>query len=486
MKVSFKIILAILLLIYLYLGISYSKKQGFWHDEIYTLTFLKGVSVYNFDGGIWSAKDSLYDVGYFKDILKHDNFYSNFSIQILHEGHPPLYFILLKLWSYAFGYSEVALRSFSIICGLLSFLVLFNLTRKHSKKTYTPWIVLLMVMFNPFLFYFFAEARMYALAFLFATLSFRYWLDYQDDNKIKTKAFILFSLFSASLLYTHYYGLFYLSTLAFIELLKFGIKRSLFNYLIPVILFLPWCFLIRYQLHFHQVHWTDGIITFRESVFGYFDSLSQLFISPMGPSLIYEKAILILIIIISSIILLILKEQIVVLILYLSISIYGIQIFLFDQIVGHHSILVPRYYLFSIIFIYWFFYKFIDSLKSRMLFLIPLSYLLISGYVIYKVYIIERSPKQMFREVAGYLDGKFDSKRRILIIEPEGPMIFGVAYYLQNNFKIVPASRAPKLIDPTTIYIDEMLGVINDENKLHTEQQSKLELIPFVGISLYK
>ena len=71
-----------------------------------------------------------------------------------------------------------------------------------------------------------------------------------------------------------------------------------------------------------------------------------------------------------------------------------------------------------------------------MLFLIPLSYLLISGYVIYKVYIIERSPKQMFREVAGYLDGKFDSKRRILIIEPEGPMIFGVAYYLQNNFKL--------------------------------------------------
>jgi uncharacterized membrane protein len=485
MKIFFKIILSGLLLTYLYFGLSYSKKQGFWHDEIYTFTFLKGVSVYNFDGGIWTSKDSLYDAFYFKSLLNHDNFYSNFSTQILHEGHPPLYFILLKLFSYAFGDSEVALRGFSILCGISSFLVLFNVFKKSSKKNYTAWLVLLMLIFNPFLFYFFSEARMYALAFFAASLSFRYWLDYQDHRKITSKSFIYLCICSVSLLYTHYYGLFFISTLVFIELLKFGFKRSLFNYLIPFILFIPWCFAIRYQLAFHEVHWTDGIITFTQSIISYFDGIGQLLISPMGPSLIYEKVILILIFVIA-ISILFFKERKFLLILFLSILIYGLQIFVFDQIVGHHSILVPRYFIFLLILIYWVFLKLFDETSIRVSLFVSLSYFIISAMAIYQIYKIERSPKQMFREVSGYLDGNFDSKKRTLVMEPEGPMVFGVAYYLHNNFKIVPASRVPNLNDSTVIYVDEMLGVTNEENKFHNSQQGKLQLIPFAGVFLYK
>ena len=122
-----KFILAVVLLLYLFLGISHSGQQGFWHDEVHTLTFLKGFSVYNFEGSVWSEQDSAYDANYFKHLLAEDNFYSNFSTQILHEGHPPLYFVLLKLWAYGFGTSEIALRSFSLSCGLIIFLILFNL-----------------------------------------------------------------------------------------------------------------------------------------------------------------------------------------------------------------------------------------------------------------------------------------------------------------------------------------------------------------------
>ena len=271
--------IALVLLLYLFLGISHSAQQGFWHDEIYTLTFLKGVSVYDFEGSVWSEQDIPYDVNYFKHLLAEDNFYSNFSTQILHEGHPPLYFIILKLWSSVFGTSEIALRSFSLCSGLFVFLILFNLFWHRSERKSTPWLILAMLMFNPFLFYFFTEARMYALALLFATLSFRYWLDYQEHRKIKSSAFLYFCLSSIALLYTHYYGLFFLSSLAFFELLKYGFKKSILNHGLAVLFFLPWGIAIRKQLNFHDIHWTDGIISFGESTIGYLDGILHLLIS---------------------------------------------------------------------------------------------------------------------------------------------------------------------------------------------------------------
>ena len=234
-----KITLKVIFTLYLLIGLSHSAQQGFWHDEMYTLTFLKGISIYNFEGSIWFQKDSLCDVNHFKALFEKDNFYSNFSTQILHEGHPPLYFVLLKAWSYVFGSSELALRSFSLCCGLLSFLVLFTLFRRKSRNKFAAWGVLIMLIFNPFLFYFFTEARMYALAFLLATLSFRYWLDYQENMKLRSKEFLYFFLSAVGLLYTHYYGLFFLSSLAFIELLRVGLKLSVFNHILPLLFFLP-------------------------------------------------------------------------------------------------------------------------------------------------------------------------------------------------------------------------------------------------------
>jgi len=485
MNLRSKLILVVVLLLYLFLGLSHSKKQGFWHDEVYTLTFLKGVSVYNFEGSVWLEQDSVYDVNHFKSLLEQDDFYTNFSTQILHEGHPPLYFAALKLWSYVFGASEVALRSFSLCCGLISFLVLFNLFRQRSKRKYTAWVVLVMLLFNPFLFYFSTEARMYTLAFLLATLSFKYWLDYQEHRKLKSNAFLYFCLSSIGLLYTHYYGLFFLSSLGFIELLRVGLKRSILNYGIALICFLPWGFVIRKQLSFHSVHWTDGIISLSDSFKGYLDGIANLLISPMANPLLYEWVILIGILTIIVVFLFI-KELKFTLILLASILIYGIQVFVFDQLVEHHSILVPRYYIFVLIFIYWGIFIMIDvSYKIPSLF-VPIAYSILTVTILFQLYKLERAPKQMFREVAEFVDAQVDSKTRVLVLEPKGPLMLGVAYYLRNNFELIPANIAPDSLGASAVYIDEMLGVPNRENKYHREQQENLKFIPFVGIFLYK
>jgi uncharacterized membrane protein len=485
MNLRNKLILVIVLLLYLFLGLSHSRHQGFWHDEMYTLTFLKGVSIYDFEGSIWAEEDSLYDVNYFKALLEEDNFYSNFSTQILHEGHPPLYFVLLKVWSYIFGSSELALRSFSLCCGLLSFLVLFNLFRRRSKKNYTAWGVLVMLMFNPFLFYFFTEARMYALAFLLAALSFRYWIDYQENKKIKSKEFLYFCLSSIGLLYTHYYGLFFLSSLVFFELLRGRFKRSIFHHGLAMFCFLPWGLVIRKQMSFHDVHWTDGVISFSESLMGYFKGISHLLLSPMVNPLLHEWIFLI-VLLIALLAFLFYREWKFTLILLSVILIYGLQIYVFDQLVGHHSILVPRYYMFSLIFIYWGVYKMLDGPSKIPSLLFPMVYSILTATIIFQIYKLEQAPKQMLREVAGFVDGQLDPKTRVLVFEPNGPLMIGIAYYLHNNFKLIPAKKAPDNLWPSAVYVDEMLGVAYRENKYHREEKEELEFIPFVGVFLYK
>jgi uncharacterized protein YkuJ len=92
----------------------------------------------------------------------------------------------------------------------------------------------------------------------------------------------------------------------------------------------------------------------------------------------------------------------------------------------------------------------------------------------------------MFREVAGFVDSQVDSKTRILVFEPEGVLMVGVAYYLQNNFKLVSAHKTTVELDSSAVFIDEMLGVEYCENKYHLEEQKKLDFIPFVAINLYK
>ena len=119
-----KLVLVFSLLIYVVLLLLYCNKQGFWHDEIYTSTFLKGSSAYDFKGGsLYDLKD-VFSIENCKKILNTDNYSNNFYLQIQHEGHPPLYFFLLKGWSLIFGYSELALRSFSVVCGILFLLAL--------------------------------------------------------------------------------------------------------------------------------------------------------------------------------------------------------------------------------------------------------------------------------------------------------------------------------------------------------------------------
>lgn len=113
------------------------------------------------------------------------------------DANPPLYYIVLKLWMFIFGSSEIALRSLSLLFFTatlyMAFLIMNEVYKLGTKKSL---FYLLLFLANPLLHYYAFEARMYSgMAFL-ATLLFYLFL----KRNYKFYAYVVF--FS---LFTHYF-----------------------------------------------------------------------------------------------------------------------------------------------------------------------------------------------------------------------------------------------------------------------------------------
>lgn len=81
------------------------------------------------------------------------------------DVHPPLYYLVLKLWTGLFGFSEIALRAPSVIAGVATVFVVY----KIGEKLFNRHVGLLAGLFlavNPLAVYYSQEARMYSLAML--------------------------------------------------------------------------------------------------------------------------------------------------------------------------------------------------------------------------------------------------------------------------------------------------------------------------------
>lgn len=83
------------------------------------------------------------------------------------DFHPPLYYLLLKLWASVFGFSEISLRMPSVILGVATVYIVC----KISKNYYAP----LLLATSGLAIYYSQEARMYSLAaFLVGLLVYLY------------------------------------------------------------------------------------------------------------------------------------------------------------------------------------------------------------------------------------------------------------------------------------------------------------------------
>ncbi len=97
------------------------------------------------------------------------------SLDLIVEGaagdiHPPGYYLLLHYWRAAFGQSEFALRSLSVVAGLALVALTYLLGRRLYDET-TGLVAAFLGAISPFAVYYAQEARMYALLGALSALS---------------------------------------------------------------------------------------------------------------------------------------------------------------------------------------------------------------------------------------------------------------------------------------------------------------------------
>lgn len=117
------------------------------------------------------------------------------------DYHPPLYFLLLKIWVDTAGSSEVSLRIFQGIQGFILFLASLALFRRFFPQTrYQPFWLLLII--SSELWLLIPMLRYYTLSAILSVGSTLLFLRWLDDRKPARAAALMIAY--AALLYTQY------------------------------------------------------------------------------------------------------------------------------------------------------------------------------------------------------------------------------------------------------------------------------------------
>lgn len=123
------------------------------------------------------------------------------------DVHPPLYYLLLKVWLWIFGDSLAALRGLSVLSSLIALYLLFRLIEGAMPRA-VCYAVLLWCTLAPLSLYQAQETRMYApatAAVLAACLAYRRWI---ESGGTRRSAVVLYAILVTVALYLHYYTAF--------------------------------------------------------------------------------------------------------------------------------------------------------------------------------------------------------------------------------------------------------------------------------------
>jgi mannosyltransferase len=150
--------------------------QSFWYDEAYT-------PVHVLHSGLGATLRSM----------------------VHSENTPPLWYILIWLWSRVFGTGVVALRSLSALAGVGTVAVCWALGRELGGRR-TAIVLSAIVAVNPLFVWYSQEARAYALFALLSALSLLWFSRAWRDPRPRTLA--AWSVWSVLALLTHYFAAF--------------------------------------------------------------------------------------------------------------------------------------------------------------------------------------------------------------------------------------------------------------------------------------
>ena len=154
------LVLGLILLVALFIRVRGLGAESFWTDELFGIVESSGYSIV-----IWPPPGPA-PMGALRHVRLEDaRPIWRIPGAMRWDNHPPLYYVLLRLWREAFGEGEAAVRSLSVVASLLSILVLFDAVRVLSGTTAALWAAALLTLAAPDVF-FAREGRPYALSIL--------------------------------------------------------------------------------------------------------------------------------------------------------------------------------------------------------------------------------------------------------------------------------------------------------------------------------
>ena len=261
--------------------------------------------------------------------------------------------------------------------------------------------------------------------------------------------------------------------------------------LAPIISFIPWFYIIQQQTKAHSNHWTDGMLTISESLFAYLNNTLKLLTTPIGSINRIEIIVLSLALLFLFINFVLSKKFVLknVLVYVFIFVFYGLQIIIFDIILDHHTIAIPRYYFPLIFFILLGIIFCIEYGKYKLINYIILIMIFSNSLVhSYDVFNSTTTNKQMYVDAAGYIDQNYNANEFKLISCPHGPTTLGIAYYLKQDFKIKGIDveeLCNEYNTEKTIFIEQKLGVNTEPWNLDcSKEHTALKKINFVGLDL--
>jgi len=165
--------------------------------------------------------------------------------RIILDVHPPLYYLILRLWSSVSGDSLLSLRLLSIIFGVLTVWAGYLFIKAAFHNKHAALLSALILAINPFQIQYALEARMYTLGTFLILLSSYFLIRALESNR--TKYWLFYSVTAAACLYTHYYLFFSVAAQGLFVLLYLIKNRNLktfinsaWSYAGTALLFLPW------------------------------------------------------------------------------------------------------------------------------------------------------------------------------------------------------------------------------------------------------
>lgn len=387
------------------------------------------------------------DEGFTIHDISQGSFYNVMSNTIKSDAIPPFYIATIYFWKNLFGISEFAIRSFSVLFGTLSIILVYLILRELSK----PKIAL----FASFLFsisaleiLFSQEARAYALLTFLALISTYFLILALKKNNYYIIPYIVFSIF---LIYTLYFCFFYL-ILQFLFIYYFKKDKLLLftiGLFFVILGFIPWIpsLLIQYQTH-------------QQGAIGTLNGFVNLpgFLANFGQSIFIIPFLLL-----SFIFLLILKKEkdkkfiskltektYIKLILIVSILLLYLLIFLIFIFIGTFLI---RYFIFLSIFVYFSLSFLLFSIKKsmRIILIIITIFLFLSTTLIFHNF----NRKADWKEAIEFIE--MNEKSNEIIIIEDGNNIFAFDIYYNGISELFP------IIYPNILSEHEFLSRIQNK-----------------------